>query len=210
MISPTLIKVLNWTAGGMLPPHPRSELYEVLGKPMRKILVTGASGRLGQALQRLNDGIDFLPISGVDLSNFENTAAVISGCGKVDGIVNLAGGWAPDDEQDADDMFSKNFLTAINATGAALQYAGLKEARFPRIVFIGAASALGTDRNSTPYNQSKLAVHNFAKVLSKELPSKFKVNVIAPTQITNYDNVAREIVKLLLPNQTQNGEIFVV
>jgi NAD(P)-dependent dehydrogenase (short-subunit alcohol dehydrogenase family) len=203
-----LNKVLLWIAGGMQPPHPRRELYITMGKPMRRILVTGASGRLGQALQA-QPGFDFIPVSGVDLSNFENTAAVISGCGPFDGIVNLAGGWAPDDQQVADEMFGKNFLTALNATGAALQY-GLRDASHPRIVFIGAASALGTDRNSTPYNQSKLAVHNLAKMLAKELPPKFKVNVIAPTQITDYDYVAKQIVSLLLPNQTQTGEIFVV
>lgn len=198
----SLTKVLQWVARGMLQPAPRSEIHSVLGKPMRKILVTGASGRLGQALLA-QPGFDFIPISGVDLSNFETTAAVISGCGPFDGIVNIAGGFS----EDADEMFSKNFLTGLNATGAALQY-GLKAASHPRIVFIGAASAL-TDQK-TAYNQSKNAVHNLAKMLAKELPPKFKTNVIAPSTIRDYDYVAKQIVKLLQVNTTTTGEIFIV
>lgn len=200
-----LANVLKWVAGGMQPPHPRSEIHQVLGKPMPKILVTGASGRLGQALQKVQ-GFDFIPISGVDLSNFENTAAVISGCGPFDGIVTLAGGWAPDDQQDDEEMMSKNFLTALNAVGASIDI--LKASSHPRIVMIGAASAL-TDQ-TTAYNRAKNAVHNLAKMLAKELPPKFKVNVIAPSQITDYDYVAAQIVKLLQISNKQTGEIFIV
>lgn len=206
MSNSALDNVLRWIAGGMLPPAPRSDIHTILGHPMRRILVTGASGRLGTALQAIQ-GFEFIPISGVDLSNFENTAAVISGCGPFDGIVNLAGGWAPDDQQDADDMFSKNFLTGLNATGAAIQY-GLRDAVHPRIVFIGAASALTSQ--ATPYNQAKNAVHNLAKMLAKELPPKFKVNVIAPNAITDYEYVASQIVGLLQINTASSGEIFIV
>ena len=201
----SLSKVLKWVASGMLPPAPRSEIHSVLGNPMRKILVTGASGRLGQALLA-QPGFDFIPISGVDLSNFENTAAVISGCGTFDGIVTLAGGWAPDDQQDDEEMMSKNFLTALNAVGASIDI--LKASSHPRIVMIGAASAL-TDQ-TTAYNRAKNAVHNLAKMLAKELPPKFKTNVIAPSTIRDYDYVAKQIVKLLQVNTTTTGEIFIV
>lgn len=171
-----------------------------------RILVTGASGRLGTALQKL-DGFEFLPLTGIDLSNYQNTAAVISGCGQLDGIVTLAGAWAPPEEQTNEDMLKANFITAFNTIGASID--SLANSKAPRIVLMGAEIAIGDDQS--PYANAKRNVHILAEKLVENLPPHFRTNVIAPTTITDYDAVARKIVDYLSTSEdVPNGEVFVI
>src|SRR6202048_1308404 len=131
------------------------------------VVVTGASGALGSVVAEAAltrgarvAGIDYAPsqieaspdrieIGSVDLSDAAQARtaidAVASHFGKVDALINIAGGFAFETVAEGDPktwqrMYALNVLTALNASRAAIPH--LTASPSARIVNIGAMGAL--------------------------------------------------------------------
>ncbi len=175
------------------------------------IVVTGALGTLGRAVSAAAvaagakaicvDCVDGQPAEGVestpalDLADAEATkaafAAIAKQHGRIDGLVNVAGGFAWETLDDGstetwDRMYQMNVRTAANASKAAL-------AHFPstggRIVSIGAAGAAKADMGLGAYAASKSGVHRLTEALSAELKERnITVNAVLPSIIDTKPN----------------------
>jgi NAD(P)-dependent dehydrogenase (short-subunit alcohol dehydrogenase family) len=185
----------------------------------RTIVVTGAFGALGSVVaetaakrgasvalidhaeaapagfaERL--GANALLIGGVDLSSpkaaEEAMAAVKAKFGRLDALLNIAGGFQwemiADGKTDAwDRMYAMNLKTALNASKAALPC--LIESGAGRIVNVGAGSALHAASGFGPYAASKSAVHRLTESLADELKLKgVTVNAVMPSIIDTAAN----------------------
>ena len=122
-------------------------------------------------------------------------AAVLAKWGRVDVLVNVAGGYKPGapvtdlQETDLDFMFNLNarsaFLTCRAVIPPMLAQGGGK------IVNIGAKAGLLAGRKSTAYAISKAAVLRLTEALSAELrESNINVNAIIPSTIDTPGNRA--------------------
>jgi len=148
------------------------------------LIVTGALGALGKVVAEVAQsrgariaGIDHAPsrssatpesieIGGVDLSDAAQAKTAVEMAakhfGRVDALVNIAGGFAFETIGDGDiktwqRMYALNVLTALNTSRAALPH--LAASRAGRIVNIGAMSALQAGSGMGPYAASKAGVH---------------------------------------------------
>ncbi len=187
----------------------------------KTIVVTGGFGALGSAVaeaavQRgasvavldfaasapagLTDrlGPEALLIGGVDLASPQAAekamAAVMSRYGRIDALLNIAGGFQWETVEDGkaetwDRVFALNLKTALNACKAALPY--LLESGAGRIVNVGAQSALQAASGMGPYAASKSAVHRLTESLADELKLKgVTVNAVLPSTIDTPANRA--------------------
>jgi NAD(P)-dependent dehydrogenase (short-subunit alcohol dehydrogenase family) len=179
------------------------------------IIITGASGALGRvvadtALARgaRVAGVDHarsqipvtaerIEIGGVDLSNTAaaKTAvdAVASHFGRIDALVNIAGGFAFEavDAGNSDTwqrMYALNVLTALNTSRAAIGH--LTASGAGRIVNVGAIAALQAGSGMGPYAASKAGVHRLTEALAAELKGKITVNAVLPSIIDTPANRA--------------------
>ena len=190
----------------------------------RVVLITGATGDFGpyvakafadtgarlaltarkldqaQALAAdLGLGDDRALSSVVDVTSAESVAAwvaaVLAKWGRVDVLVNVAGGYKPGalvaemQEADLDFMFNLNarsaFLTCRAVIPPMLAQAGGK------IINIGAKAGLLAGRKSTAYAVSKAAVLRLTEALSAEVrESNINVNAIIPSTIDTPGNRA--------------------
>ncbi|MCK1743301.1 SDR family oxidoreductase [Bradyrhizobium sp. 139] len=179
------------------------------------LIVTGALGALGKVVAETAlargarvAGIDYAPsqisatsgrieIGGVDLSDAAQAKTVVEAAakhfGKLDALINIAGGFAFETVGDGDietwqRMHALNVLTALNTSRAALPHLASSEAG--RIVNIGAMGALQASAGMGPYAASKAAVHRLTEALASEWKGKVTVNAVLPSIIDTKANRA--------------------
>ena len=180
----------------------------------RVIAITGGHGELGRAVVAAAQGqgwrvaiIDHasgktapdgaLELGGVDLTDptaaAAAIAAVVSEFGRLDALLNIAGGFVwqtVDDDRPAwDRMFALNLTTALNTCRAALPH--LKQSDAGRIVNVGANGALKSASGMGAYAASKSAVHRLTESLAEELKSTaVTVNAVLPSILDTPQNRA--------------------
>jgi NAD(P)-dependent dehydrogenase (short-subunit alcohol dehydrogenase family) len=172
----------------------------------RTVVVTGALGALGSSVAaaleaagakvarldhaRLADKPD-LVFDGLDLTDEAATnaamATIVQRTGRIDGLVNIAGGFAFHTLADApakiwDDMFRINLVTAVTASRAAL--GALSASGSGSIVNIGAGAAAKAGAGMGPYAASKAGVAKLTESLAEELAGVgVRVNALLPSTI---------------------------
>lgn len=170
------------------------------------IVVTGGLGTLGRAVTKAAvaagaitvcvDFVDGTPEAGVqsvpavDLGDAQATAKTFSAIadqfGRIDGLVNIAGGFAWETVADGsidtwDRMYQMNVRTAVNATKSALGY--IPEAG-GSVVNISAAGSVKADMGMGAYAASKSGVSKLTEALAQELKSRnITVNAVMPSII---------------------------
>ena len=179
----------------------------------RKVIVTGAFGTLGIAMMRCfgrqgvrMGAIDYTEIPKnlfsdifcphVDLTDPKAAQEAVTQCVRhmsgVDGLVNIAGGFAWELIKESNDvvwdkLYDMNLRTALNATRATLTHMTLGGS----IVNIGAASALKAGAGMGAYTASKAALAKFTEALADEVKDKdIRVNMVLPSIIDTPANRA--------------------
>jgi NAD(P)-dependent dehydrogenase (short-subunit alcohol dehydrogenase family) len=173
----------------------------------RVIAITGGHGVLGRAVLEaaLERGLkvavidhaqghaapgDVLEVGGIDLTDpvqvGQAMARVIGRFGRLDALLNIAGGFVWQTVEDAapawDRMHALNVNTALNASRAALD--ALKASDAGRIVNVGSAAALKPGAGMGAYGASKLGVHALTQALAEELKTtSVTVNAVLPSII---------------------------
>ncbi|MFN3670177.1 MAG: SDR family NAD(P)-dependent oxidoreductase [Brevundimonas sp.] len=178
----------------------------------RVIVVTGGHGSLGRAVVEaaLTDGLKVavidhaagqsapdgvLELGGVDLTDPASATkaidAVAARFGRLDALLNIAGGFVWQTVDDADPawakMFALNVATALNASRAALPH--LKASSEGRIVNVGANGALKAAAGMGAYAASKSGVHRLTESLAEELKAtSVTVNAVLPSILDTPQN----------------------
>ncbi|MFA4893619.1 SDR family NAD(P)-dependent oxidoreductase [Brevundimonas sp.] len=178
----------------------------------RVIAITGGHGALGRAVveaaladglkvaiidhaagQSAPDGV--LELGGVDLTDPASAAkaidAVAAHFGRLDALLNIAGGFVWQTTEDPEPawarMFALNLTTALNASRAALPH--LKRSDEGRIVNVGAHGALRAAAGMGAYAASKSGVHRLTEALAEELKStSVTVNAVLPSILDTDQN----------------------
>jgi NAD(P)-dependent dehydrogenase (short-subunit alcohol dehydrogenase family) len=178
----------------------------------RVIAITGGHGVLGRAVveaaladglrvavidhasgQSAPDGV--LELGGVDLTDADaaKTAidAVVAHFGRLDALLNIAGGFVWQTTDDAEPawakMFALNLTTALNASRAALPH--LKASAEGRIINVGANAALKSAAGMGAYAASKAGVHRLTESLAEELKdTPVTVNAVLPSILDTAQN----------------------
>lgn len=143
-------------------------------------------------------GPNALLLGGVDLADEASArtamAAVTSRFGRIDALLNIAGGfrWIKIGDSHAADLellFRMNVQTTANAVRAALP--ALKASPAGRIVNVGALAAEKAAAGMGPYAASKAAVHRLTEALAEELKDAgVTVNAVLPSTIDTAQNRA--------------------
>jgi NAD(P)-dependent dehydrogenase (short-subunit alcohol dehydrogenase family) len=201
------------------------------------VVVTGASGALGRVVAEVAllrgarvAGIDHAPsqiaaspdrieIGSVDLSDAAQAKTAIDTVathfGKVDALINIAGGFAFEAVAEGDPktwqrMYALNVLTALNASRAAIPH--LAASSSARIVNIGAMGALQAGAGMGPYAASKAGVHRLTEALAAEWKGKITVNAVLPSTIDTPANRASmpkaDFAKWVTPEELANVILF--
>ena len=201
------------------------------------IVVTGASGALGKvvaksalALGARVAGVDHassqvaatanrIELGGVDLTDATQAKkaidAVASHFGKLDALINIAGGFAFEAIAEGDPktwqrMYALNVLTALNASRAAIPH--LVASGAGRIVNVGAMGAVQAGAGMGPYATSKAGVHRLTEALAAEWKGKITVNAVLPSIIDTAANRASmpnaEFAKWVTPEELANVILF--
>jgi NAD(P)-dependent dehydrogenase (short-subunit alcohol dehydrogenase family) len=179
------------------------------------VVVTGALGALGKVVaeaalsrgarvagidhtpSRIEASPDRIEIGGVDLSDATQAKTAIDTVathfGKVDALLNIAGGFAFEALAEGDSktwqrMYALNVLTALNASRAAIPH--LAASSSARIVNIGAMGALQAGAGMGPYAASKAGVHRLTEALAAEWKGRITVNAVLPSTIDTPANRA--------------------
>lgn len=179
------------------------------------IVITGALGALGTVVadEALARGarvaaIDHAPtqippppnrieFGGVDLTDAVSAKKAIDAAaahfGRIDALVNIAGGFAFETVADGDPktwqrMYALNVTTALNASRAAIPH--LVASNAARIVNIGAMGALQAGAGMGAYAASKAGVHRLTEALAAEHKGKITVNAVLPSTIDTAANRA--------------------
>lgn len=179
----------------------------------KTIVVTGAFGTLGRAVATVaaakGHKVAMLDVAvpgehpfrdalatAVDLTNLDATTEVMNAvrqrAGRIDALLNIAGGfvWQTVNDGDPkawDKMFALNLKTAYNASKAALPH--LLEAN-GAIVNVGANAALNAGAGMGAYAASKAGVHKLTESLAQELKGRVRVNAVLPSIIDTAPNRA--------------------
>ena len=170
------------------------------------IAVTGGFGVLGQAVvaaaretgasvaaidvASAPDGIDngVLRLGGVDLAAPDAAAgamaAVVARFGRVDALVNVAGGFRWQTLADGpfaswSELYAMNVLTAAATCKAALPH--LIASGAGAIVNVGANAAIKAAAGMGAYAAAKAGVHRLTESLAEEMKGKVRVNAILPS-----------------------------
>ena len=181
----------------------------------RVIVVTGALGALGKvvaasALKRgaRVAGVDHaashiaatpsrIELGSVDLTDAAQAsnaiAAAASHFGKLDALINIAGGFAFETIAEGDPktwqrMHALNVMTALNASRSAIPH--LVASSSGRIVNVGAMGALQAGSGMGAYAASKAGVHRLTEALAAEWKGKITVNAVLPSIIDTPANRA--------------------
>jgi NAD(P)-dependent dehydrogenase (short-subunit alcohol dehydrogenase family) len=179
------------------------------------IVVTGASGALGKVVVEIAlargarlAAIDYAPteaaptpqrleLGGVDLTDAAQAKKAIDAAashfGKLDALINIAGGFAFETVAEGDAktwarMYALNVTTALNASRAAIPH--LLGSNVGRIVNIGAFGALQAGSGMGAYAASKSGVHRLTEALAAEHKGKITVNAVLPSIIDTAANRA--------------------
>ena len=179
------------------------------------VVVTGASGALGKVVAEVAlargarvAGVDFgasplaatpnrIEFGGVDLSDAGQAKkaidAVAAHFGKIDALINIAGGFAFETVAEGDPktwqrMYALNVLTALNASRSAIPH--LTASPAGRIVNVGAMGALQAGAGMGAYAASKAGVHRLTEALAAEWKGKITVNAVLPSTIDTPANRA--------------------
>jgi NAD(P)-dependent dehydrogenase (short-subunit alcohol dehydrogenase family) len=179
------------------------------------IVVTGASGALGTVVAEVARargarvaGVDHAPtqvpatpsrleLGGVDLTDAAQARktidAVVSHFGRLDALINIAGGFAFEAIAEGDPrtwqhMYALNVLTALNASQSAIPH--LARSGAGRIVNVGAMGALQAGAGMGPYAASKAGVHRLTEALAAEWKGSITVNAVLPSTIDTPANRA--------------------
>jgi NAD(P)-dependent dehydrogenase (short-subunit alcohol dehydrogenase family) len=179
------------------------------------VVVTGASGALGKVVAEAAlargahvAGVDHaasqapvtanrIELGGVDLTDAVQARKAIDAAaahfGKLDALVNIAGGFAYETVTEGDPktwqrMYALNLLTALNASRAAIPH--LATSGMGRIVNVGAMGALQAGSGMGAYAASKAGVHRLTEALAAEWKGKITVNAVLPSTIDTAANRA--------------------
>ena len=203
------------------------------------VVVTGASGALGKVVAELAlargarvAGVDYAPseiaasanrieLGDVDLSDPAQAGkaidAVASHFGRLDALINIAGGFAFEAVAEGDPktwqhMYALNVLTALNASRSAIPY--LAVAGSARIVNVGAIGALQAGAGMGAYAASKAGVHRLTEALAAEWKGKITVNAVLPSTIDTPANRASmpkaDFAKWVTPEELANVILFLI
>lgn len=186
----------------------------------RVVAVTGAFGTLGMAVAKaaaergakvvmidhahepavhLPPSLaDALQLGGIDLTSYDlaqsATAVIREKFGRLDGLVNIAGGFrwetlADGDLASWDFLYNINLRTAATMSKAALSL--LTQGTHGRIVNIGAGAALKAGMGMGAYAASKAGVARLTESLAEELKDTgVTVNAVLPSIIDTLQNRA--------------------
>jgi 3-oxoacyl-[acyl-carrier protein] reductase len=203
------------------------------------IVVTGASGALGKVVAEAAlargakvAGVDHAPsqmpstanrieLGGVDLSDGAQAKAAIDAVaahfGRLDALVNIAGGFAFETVAEGDAktwqrMFALNVLTALNTSRAAIPHLAASGAA--RIVNVGAMGALQAGAGMGAYAASKAGVHRLTEALAAEWKGKITVNAVLPSTIDTPANRASmpkaDFAKWVTPQELAEVMLFLI
>ncbi|MCF8534479.1 MAG: SDR family NAD(P)-dependent oxidoreductase [Reyranella sp.] len=178
----------------------------------RVLIVTGAAGHLGNAIADRfeKDGATVVSLDragsksarpgrlqAVDLLDAEavriTLAGVASRHGRIDALINVAGGFAWQTVSDGDpilwdELYRVNLRTAVVASQAVLPHLARPGGR---IVNIGAAAAVKAGIGMAAYAASKAGVAKLTESLSEELKREaITVNAVLPSIIDTPANRA--------------------
>ncbi len=176
------------------------------------VIVTGAAGNLGRAVCRHltgagahvigidRDGMEELadvvatPVSGLDLLDADKVRKTIAGLAAgtgLDGVVNIAGGFAWETVMDGspdtwEKMWALNVGTALTMCRASVPH--LRDGA-GSIVNIGANAAARAGEGMGAYAASKAGVARLTEALAEELkPRRLRVNAVLPSIIDTPQN----------------------
>ena len=179
------------------------------------VVVTGALGALGKVVMETAlargahvAGIDHasaqvsatparLVLGGIDLTDAAQAMTaidqVVSHFGRLDALINIAGGFAFETVADGDPktwqrMYALNVTTALNASRAAIPH--LTASSAGRIINVGAMGALQAGAGMGAYAASKAGVHRLTEALAAEHKGKITVNAVLPSIIDTTANRA--------------------
>jgi NAD(P)-dependent dehydrogenase (short-subunit alcohol dehydrogenase family) len=179
------------------------------------VVVTGASGALGKvvvaaslakgarvaAIDHAASQTDLtrerIELGGVDLTDGVQSKKAIDAAashfGRLDALINIAGGFAFETVADGDlktwqRMYALNVLTALNASRSALPHLAASGAG--RIINVGAMGALQAGSGMGAYAASKAGVHRLTEALAAEWKGKITVNAVLPSTIDTAANRA--------------------
>jgi NAD(P)-dependent dehydrogenase (short-subunit alcohol dehydrogenase family) len=179
------------------------------------VVVTGASGALGRvvaasalakgarvagidhAAATIRPAAERIELGGVDLTDADEAGKAIEAAashfGRLDALINIAGGFAFETTADGDPktwqrMYALNVMTAVNASRAAIPHLAASGAG--RIVNVGAMGALQAGAGMGAYAASKSGVHRLTEALAAELKGKITVNAVLPSTIDTAANRA--------------------
>ncbi|MDP3078174.1 3-oxoacyl-ACP reductase FabG [Bradyrhizobium sp.] len=203
------------------------------------VVVTGASGALGRVVVEAAlargarvAGLDYaasqipatanrIALGDVDLSDAAEATkaidAVAAHFGRLDALVNIAGGFAFEAVAEGDPatwqhMYALNVLTALNASRAAIPHLAVSASA--RIVNIGAIGALQAGAGMGAYAASKAGVHRLTEALAAEWKGKITVNAVLPSIIDTTANRASmpkaDFAKWVTPQELAEVILFLV
>jgi NAD(P)-dependent dehydrogenase (short-subunit alcohol dehydrogenase family) len=179
------------------------------------VVVTGASGALGKvvaataqakgarvaaidhAASTAKATAERIEFGGVDLTDATEARKAIDAAashfGKLDALINIAGGFAFETTAEGDPktwqrMYALNVLTALNASRSAMPH--LAASGTGRIINVGAMGALQAGAGMGPYAASKAGVHRLTEALAAEWKGKITVNAVLPSTIDTAANRA--------------------
>ena len=203
------------------------------------IVVTGALGALGKVVAEVAlargarvAGVDYgasqiaatpdrIEFGGVDLSDAAQAKkaidAVASHFGRLDALVNIAGGFAYETVAEGDPktwqrMYALNVLTALNTSRSAIPHLAVSASA--RIVNVGAMGALQAGSGMGAYAASKAGVHRLTEALAAEWKGKITVNAVLPSTIDTPANRASmpkaDFGKWVTPQELADVILFLV
>lgn len=177
------------------------------------VIVTGAAGSLGRAVVSLLNG-DGHTVTGIDIADLDDVSGVshaeaavdlneadqvasamaraVEVSGPIDGLVNVAGGFAWETVADGsvetwDRLYRMNVRSALIACQAALPHL----ASAASIVTIGAGAAAKAGMGMGAYAASKSGVARLTEALAEELKVQgVRVNAVLPSIIDTPANRA--------------------
>jgi len=201
------------------------------------VVVTGASGALGKVvaasaleLGARVAGVDHaasqvaaspgrIELGGVDLTDPAQARKAIDAAashfGKLDALINIAGGFAFEAIVEGDPktwqrMYALNVLTALNASRSAIPH--LVASGAGRIINVGAMGALQAGSGMGAYAASKAGVHRLTEALAAEWKGKITVNAVLPSTIDTAANRASmpnaDFSKWVTPEELANVILF--
>ncbi|MGA7994396.1 MAG: SDR family oxidoreductase [Bradyrhizobium sp.] len=203
------------------------------------VVITGASGALGKVVAEAAlargariAGVDYaasqlpatekrIELGGVDLSDAVSAKkaidAAVAHFGRLDALVNIAGGFAFETVADGDPqtwqrMYALNVLTALNASRSAIPH--LVASGAGRIVNVGAMGALRAGSGMGAYAASKAGVHRLTEALAAEWKGRITVNAVLPSTIDTPANRASmpraDFAKWVAPQELAEVILFLI